>query len=127
MKRPESVATVTGTYRKAQDEGGVTRPMMQDLARAFNRQGFTDGYYTRRIGPAMFGIREDPQESPSWMAAVRQSYEGVENSRVDIRFIVNILADRSSLTVFDPEGRHCTVAGPLPEAARTVILTEEAV
>ena len=127
MKRPEYVATVTGTYRKALDEGGVTRPMMQELARAFNRQGFTDGYYTRRIGPAMFGIREDHQEPPSWMAAVRQSYEGVENGRVDIKFIANILGDRSSLTVFDPEGRHCTVAGPLPEEARTVLLTEEAV
>ena len=127
MKRPEYVATVTGTYRKALDEGGVTRPMMQELARAFNRQGFTDGYYTRRIGPAMFGIREDHQEPPSWMAAVRQSYEGVENGRVDIKFIMNVLADRSSLTVFDTEGRHCTVAGPVPEEARTVMLTEEAV
>ena len=127
MKRPEYVATVTGTYRKAMDEGGVTRPMMQELTRAFNRQGFTDGYYTRRIGPAMFGIREDHQESPSWMASVRQSYEGVENGCVDIKFIINVLADRSSLTVFDPEGRHCTVAGPVPEAARTVMLTEDAV
>ena len=127
MKRPEYVATVTGTYRKALDEGGVTRPMMQELTRAFNRQGFTDGYYTRRIGPAMFGIREDKQEPPSWMAAVRQTYEGVENGRVDIKFIANILGDRSSLTVFDPEGRHCTVAGPVPEPARTVLLTEEVV
>ena len=127
MKRPEYVATVTGTYRKALDEGGVTRPMMQELARAFNRQGFTDGYYTRRIGPAMFGIREDHQEPPSGMAAVRQSYDGVENGRVDIKFIMNVLADRSSLTVFDTEGRHCTVAGPVPEEARTVMLTEEAV
>ena len=127
MKRPEYVATVTGTYRKALDEGAVTRPMMQELTRAFNRQGFTDGYYTGRTGHTMFGIREDHQEPPSWMAAVRQSYEGVENGRVDIRFIINILADRSSLTVFDPEGRHCTVNGPLPEEARTVILTEEAV
>ena len=127
MKRPEYVATVTGTYRKAMDEGGVTRPMMQELTRAFNRQGFTDGYYSRRIGPAMFGIREDHQEPPSWMAAVRQSYEGVENGRVDIKFIINVLADRSSLTVFDPEGRHCTVTGPIPEEARTVMLTEDTV
>ena len=126
MKRPEYVATVTGTYRKAMDEGGVTRPMMQELARAFNRQGFTDGYYAGRTGHAMFGIREDPQESPSWMAAVRQSYEGVENSRVDIKFIANVLSDGSSLTVMDPEGRSCTVAGPRPEAARTVELRVEA-
>ena len=126
MKRPEYVATVTGTYRKAMDEGGVTRPMMQELTRAFNRQGFTDGYYTGRTGQAMFGIREDHQEPPSWMAAVRQSYEGVENGRVDIKFIANVLADHSSLTVMDPEGRNCTVAGPVPEQARTVELTEDA-
>ena len=31
------------------------------------------------------------------------------------------------MTVFDTEGRHCTVAGPVPEEARTVMLTEEAV
>ena len=125
MKRPEYVATVTATYRKAMDEGGVTRPMMQELTRAFNRQGFTNGYYAGRTGREMFGIREDHQEPPSWMAAVRQSYEGVENSRVDIKFIANVLADRSSLTVFDPEGRNCTVVGPRPEPARTVALTED--
>ena len=125
MKRPEYVATVTATYRKAMDEGGVTRPMMQELTRAFNRQGFTSGYYTGRIGPEMFGIREDHQESPSWMAAVRQSYEGVENGRVDVKFIINVLSDRSSLTVFDPDGRNCTVVGPRPEPVRTLALTED--
>ena len=125
MKRPEYVATVTATYRKAMDEGGVTRPMMQELTRAFNRQGFTSGYYTGRIGPEMFGIREDHQESPSWMAAVRQSYEGVETGRVDVKFIINVLSDRSSLTVFDPDGRNCTVVGPRPEPVRTLALTED--
>ena len=44
MKKPEYVATVTAVYRKALDEGNVTRPMEQLLLTAFNRQGFTDGY-----------------------------------------------------------------------------------
>ena len=48
MKRPEYVAAVTSVYRKALDTGIVTRDMLQTLSSAFNRQGFTDGYYTSR-------------------------------------------------------------------------------
>ncbi len=39
MKRPEYVAAVTGVYRKALDTGRVSREQMNDLYRAFNRQG----------------------------------------------------------------------------------------
>ena len=126
MKRPEYVATVTGTYRKAMDEGGVTRPMMQELTRAFNRQGFTDGYYAGNTGKHMFGIREDKQESPSWMAAVRQSYEGVENGRVEMKFQAELTSRGTSLTVTDPDGRVCRIDGPMPERARTTELTADA-
>ena len=125
MKRPEYVATVTGVYRKAMDQGGVTRPMMTELARAFNRQGFTNGYYTGHIGREMFGIREDHQESPGWMAAVRQTYEGVENGRVEISFRAVVNHNGSSLTVMDGQGHSCQVTGPAAEPARTVALTEE--
>ena len=125
MKRPEYVAAVTGVYRKAMDEGGVTRNMMTELTRAFNRQGFTDGYYTGRIGREMFGIREDSQPSADWMAAVRRSYEGVENGRVEVTFQAEVTAAGSSLTVSDPEGRICRVNGPVPEQARNTELTED--
>ena len=43
IKRPEYVAAVTGGYRRARDSGFVTKPMMDALLEAFNRQGFTDG------------------------------------------------------------------------------------
>ncbi len=54
MKRAEYVATVTAVYRKALDEMTVTKPMMDALYAAFNRQGFTDGYYTSRVDTKMF-------------------------------------------------------------------------
>ena len=38
MKRPEYVASVTAVYRKALDEGVVTRPM-RVVVRAMNRHG----------------------------------------------------------------------------------------
>ena len=77
MKKPEYVATVTAVYRKAIDEGTVTRSMQQALHTAFNRQGFTDGYYQRQVDRQMFGVRGDEKENQQWLQEARQSYEGV--------------------------------------------------
>ena len=126
MKKPEYVATVTSVYRKALDEGNVTRPMMNSLMTAFNRQGFTDGYYTADIGPKMFGIREDKPENQKWLAEARQSYEAVENTLVDVKFYALITAQGSQLAVEDPNGNICQTRGPVPEMARNVPLTAEA-
>ena len=125
MKRPEYVAAVTQVYRKAIDEGRVTEPMMDQLYTAFNRQGFTDGYYQGRTGQHMFGIREDKNEDQSWMRAIRQTYEAAENPLVPIRFHASIQPGSSTLTVTDPDGRSCTLSGPVPESARVVDLTPE--
>ncbi|MBQ9148605.1 MAG: U32 family peptidase [Oscillospiraceae bacterium] len=126
MKKPEYVATVTSVYRKAIDSGVVTRPMMDDLYTAFNRQGFTDGYYTGRVGREMFGIRKEEKENTQWAQAARQSYEGVENPLVDVSFRAVVNRMGSYLTVTDPDGRICKVTGPLPEEARNVALEGQA-
>ena len=123
MKRPEYVATVTAVYRKAMDEANVTKPMMDALMTAFNRQGFTDGYYTSRVDRKMFGVREDTKDDPSWLQAARQSYEAGETPLVDLKFRAVVGVDGSSLTATDPEGRTCHVTGPMPELARNVPLT----
>ena len=123
MKRPEYVATVTAVYRKALDEGTVTKPMMEALYAAFNRQGFTDGYYTGRVDRKMFGVRQETQEDPQWLQSARQSYEAGETQLVDLSFRAVVSVDGSSLTATDPEGRTCRVEGPMPELARNVPLT----
>jgi putative protease len=105
MKRPEYVAAVTGVYRKALDEGVVTNQMLQTLSAAFNRQGFTDGYYAKNTGSHMFGIREDKYDDTKWLQQVRQSYETTENGLVGVRFQCRVTTDGSVLTVTDPEGR----------------------
>jgi len=125
MKRPEYVATVTAVYRKALDEGVVTRPMEQALLTAFNRQGFTDGYYTGRVDRKMFGIRKETREDPAWIQAARQSYETGESQLVNISFAMEVTARRSCLTVTDPEGRSCTVEGPVPEVARNMPISAQ--
>jgi len=126
MKRPEYVAAVTAVYRQALDDGQVTPEMMDTLTAAFNRQGFTDGYYTGDIGPQMFGVREDKYDNPNWLKKVRESYEATENPLVNVAFEAEINDHTCTLTVTDPQGRKCTVNGPLPQVARTTPLTEEA-
>ena len=126
MKKPEYVATVTAVYRAAMDQGNVTRNMEQALLAAFNRQGFTDGYYAGTIGPQMFGIREDKPEDAKWAEQARQTYEAVENSLVPVKFSAFVTNKGSYLKVEDPQGRVCRADGPTPEAARSVPLTEEA-
>ena len=125
MKRPEYVAAVTRVYRQAIDSGAVTPAMEKQLLDAFNRQGFTDGYYKGQIGSHMFGIREDRNENQPWMKDIRQTYETAENGLVPVVFQMSVRPEGSQLTVTDPEGRVVTLNGPQPEAARTVMLTRE--
>ena len=125
MKRPEYVATVTAVYRKALDELTVTPGMMELLHTAFNRQGFTDGYYVGKVDKNMLGVREETPEDQQWIQAARQSYEAGETPLVDVTFRGEVTASGSSVTVTDPQGRVCRVEGPRPEVARTVALTGE--
>ena len=125
MKRPEYVATVTRVYREALDTGNVTRPMLDALYTAFNRQGFTDGYYTGKIGRAMFGTRVDKNEDAAWLKSAQATYENVENPLVPIMFRVSVNRQESSLSVVDAQGRSCTVYGAAAEPARTQALTAE--
>ena len=126
MKKPEYVATVTRVYRQALDEGNVTRTMEKALLDAFNRQGFTDGYYAANLGPQMFGIREDKPEDAAWAKAARESYEAVENGLVPVKFRATITPNRSELIVRDPDGNICKAQGDVPQMARTrPLLAEE--
>ena len=125
MKRPEYVAVVIGVYRRALDGEKLTQEMMDALLMAFNRQGFTDGYYAGKLGREMFGIREDKGDEAPWMRQARQSYEGTENPLVNVALHMVVRQSISSLTVLDPDGRRSTVTGPAPEPARTQPLTLE--
>lgn len=124
MKRAEYVAAVTDVYSKAAKDGYVTPEMEAQLHTAFNRQGFTDGYYLGKTGAKMFGIREEESENKAWLKQIRQTYEATEKSLVPITMEISVTRSGSVLTVCDPEGRSCTVTGLLPETARSMMLTE---
>lgn len=124
MKRPEYVASVTRVYRDAIDSGRVTRTQMNELTAAFSRQGFTDGYYKGQIGKPMFGVHLNEPEDKARLAAVRATYESMENPRVPVKFYMIVNRASSMLAVQDPQGTVCKTVGPTPEAALRRPLTE---
>ncbi len=60
MKSPDYVGAVTSVYRRLIDEHrSASDREMKLLADVFSRSGFTDGYFTSRITPDMFGVRSE--------------------------------------------------------------------
>lgn len=128
MKRPEYVAIATGIYRKAIDEGTVSQEQMRQLRTAFSRQGFTEGYYQKEIGPQMFGTRVAEREDKELLQQARASYEAVEPQRIGVHFFAIIKRMQPvMLAVQDSLGNICKTQGHPPEPARTHELTTEEV
>lgn len=127
MKRPEYVAVVTSIYSAAIREG--REPTAEELRRlqaAFSRQGFTDGYFTDRKGPEMFGVREEEREPAELFAKARADYRSGEIQRVGVTFYAMLRANEPlRVGVEDVDGHVVTTAGPVPEAARTREVTQE--
>ena len=128
MKRPEYVALVTGIYRRLLDEGrGPTREEQRQLLAAFNRDGFTQGYYLGQKGPAMFGMRPENARWPEELfAEVRRTYEnGRENRLHPVQLSVSVTRGVPAVLTARCAGRALTVTGPVPEEARSRALTAE--
>ncbi len=126
MKRPEYVATVIGNYRKAIDSGRVEAEQMQQLRKAFSRQGFTQGYYLRKIGPEMFGTRMPEKEDKVFLQNARATYEAVEPQKIAVRFYAIVKRMQPiMLAVQDESGNICKAEGSLPEDAKNRELTQE--
>ncbi len=66
MKGAEYVYETVRIYRRLIDEGRkATAEEIKRLSELFSRSGFTDGYYTGRKGPHMFGIRTERDKEKS--------------------------------------------------------------
>ncbi|MBQ2840550.1 MAG: U32 family peptidase [Oscillospiraceae bacterium] len=129
MKRPEYVAVVTGIYSKVLREGrAATDGEKKELADIFCRDGFTDGYYKNRKGKDMFGIRSEVQASTPLLERARDSYREAPVPSEAIDFFCIIEEGKPALlAVSDTHGNRVMSQGQLPERARNVALSEEAV
>ena len=130
MKRPEYVAAVTSVYAALlRERRGPTAEEQKQLARAFSRDGFTDGYYRGTRGKEMFGTRPENARWPEeWFSALRVEYEKENLRLVPVALAVQIHAgEPMTLRVTDSDGHTVTVSGGVPEAARSRALTKEEV
>lgn len=76
MKRPEYVAAAVKACRDSLG-GELSVELKNDLKNVFSRSGFTDGYYTGKLGADMFGIRrkEDVVSAKDALERLSKLYE----------------------------------------------------
>ncbi|MBR3837818.1 MAG: U32 family peptidase [Clostridia bacterium] len=83
MKGASYVYTAASIWRTLLDEGRSATPKeMARLAGAFSRSGFTDGYFTRRLGSDMLGVRTAQDKKITEKTAV--SYREIERCALPI-------------------------------------------
>ncbi|MBQ3005242.1 MAG: U32 family peptidase [Clostridia bacterium] len=88
MKRPEYVAAAVKSCRQALDSQ-LDSKLYFDLKSVFSRSGFTSGYYDKKFGSDMFGIRtkEDVVAASSVLKNLAQLYKDeAEKIPVELAF-----------------------------------------
>lgn len=125
MKSPEYVRDVTRIWRWLLDENrGADDGEMRELASAFSRGGFTDGYYTGRIGRDMLGIRSGADKQTTRSA---EPFTGLTR-KIPLTLYATVKADAPvGLTVQTDSGLSVTVTGEIPQTARTAPLDRDTV
>ena len=122
MKRPEYVAVVTRVYAALLKEDRLpTAEERRQLALAFSREGFTDAYWRGEPGSSMFGVRSENGPDPADLfREARGAYIREDLRTVPVALTARIQAgEPARLTVRDLQGHTASVAGPVPEGART--------
>lgn len=125
MKRPEYVAAATSACSRALKSGYVDEELAEALKNVFSRSGFTDGYYTDKLGRNMFGIRTraDVCAADSALPKLREIYRR-ELPRVPISLKGTVTEGSPTvLTLTDDEGNSVTATGSVPEKAEGHALT----
>lgn len=86
MKRPEYVAAAVTVCRNSLDDIDDAG-LKEDLKSVFSRTGFTDGYYTDKLGKEMFGTRrkEDVVSAAPVLSRLARLYEK-EQPKFEVSF-----------------------------------------
>ncbi len=121
MKRPEYVALVTGIYRRAIDSKlPPSKKEIADLELMFSRDGFTDGYFTGKIGANMFGARDEipDHDAKRLYDEVRRTYEKDDRRKVPITMeFTATFGNKMTLSCCDGDGNVVTVETQQPQIA----------
>ena len=123
LKRAEYVSAVVGIYRKYLDNPSrVTDSDMRELLDAFSRSGFTDGYFTEKLGKNMMSHKTPGNITENKFSdrAKRRAAEGANVRKIPID-ISAYISDGSPvmINISDNENNYA--------AAEGTILAEQAV
>ncbi len=112
MKRPEYISMATYCCRNAVDGKPYDTSLLKSI---FSRSGFTDGYYTGKLGRSMFGTRtkEDVDASSDSINKIHELYRYERNSVALDMHIVIKKDEEISLTICDGNNE-VTVKGESP-------------
>ncbi len=128
MKRPEYVSAAVRACVEQRDLGFITGNTAQALRGVFSRTGFTDGYYTGKLGKGMFGTRTRDDvvaADEKLLAQIRQGYKDeVQNIPVKGAFFA-APGQKAKLTLSYGVNTVTAVSEAEAEQARNVPLSEE--
>lgn len=124
MKSPEYVRDTARIWRVLLDENRNATPQeMQRLSDVFSRGGFTDGYFTGRIGHGMLGIRSDTDKLSSRAAA---PFEALTR-KIPLTLSAELLSDTPGKLTISDGTRSVSVCGEIPLVAQNAPLTKDSV
>ena len=106
MKRPEYVSAAVRACREQRDFGFVSEETARTLRGVFSRTGFTDGYFTGKLGKEMFGTRTKSDvvsADEKLFSSIRQTYKDkIQNVLISGKFTAK-LGENPVLEITDGE------------------------
>lgn len=106
MKRPEYVSAAVRACREQRDFGFVSDETAKTLRGVFSRTGFTDGYFTGKLGKEMFGTRTKSDvvsADEKLFSSIRQTYKDeIQNILISGKFTAR-LGENPVLEITDGE------------------------
>ena len=123
MKTAEYVAAATYAF-KTKLLGNMPSNMPEILKNSFSRGGFTDGYYTQRLGKNMFGIRsEEDKELSSQCEGIIHNLYRKDPQIIPISFNLTV-KNNTPVSLTATSGKYIvTLTGGIPQKAQNAPLT----
>lgn len=123
LKRSEYVSAVVGIYRKCIDEKRcATDSEFEELKNAFNRSGFTDGYFAGNVGRNMMTYKNPSNISENKFSeeAIKRCETNTEIKKIPVSINAKLeIGKPLMVTIGDFEGNSCSVSGEVcSEVAR---------
>lgn len=116
LKRAEYVSTVVGVYRKYLDTvQDVLKEDMRELHNAFSRTGFTDGYFTGKLGEQMMSHKNPGNTNNTFTSEAKQrAVQGANIRKIPVNISGKLhIGEPIEVSVFDNDGNFALAAGDM--------------